>query len=157
MLAWVSQFLMKDFQAFFSLVMPFFTFLLFISPLITLVYVFLWHHLSKLPLSLKVLHLLDQELSSILSRWPNQCCILPSKHFLMLFNLCLVLNSSAEVLFSSLLLLINLTIPASFLSSLITFSSLTCLLHSITLCTNAECNLSFARKEKLVLANKDTK
>ena len=79
----------------------------------------------KLPQILKVLHLLDQALSSILSRWSNHCSLLSCKHSLVLLNFSLVLRSSAEILISSLLLHNHITIFASFLSILITSSSLT--------------------------------
>ena len=54
------------------------------------------------PVTLKVLHLLDQALSSILSRKPNHCSLLSCKHPLMLFNFSLVLSSSAEIFSSGL-------------------------------------------------------
>ena len=79
----------------------------------------------KLPQILKVLHLLDQALSSILSRWSNHCSLLSCKHSLVLLNFSLVLRSSAEILISSLLLHNHITIFASFLSILVTSSSLT--------------------------------
>ena len=79
----------------------------------------------KLPQILKVLHLLDQALSSILSRWSNHCSLLSCKHSLVLLNFSLVLHSSAEILISSLLLHNHITIFASFLSILVTSSSLT--------------------------------
>ena len=79
----------------------------------------------KLPQTLKVLHLLDQALSSILSRWSNHCSLLSCKHSLVLLNFSLVLRSSAEILISSLLLHNHITIFASFLSILVTSSSLT--------------------------------
>ena len=79
----------------------------------------------KLPQILKVLHLLDQALSSILSRWSNHCSLLSCKHSLVLLNFSLVLCSSAEILISSLLLHNHITIFASFLSILVTSSSLT--------------------------------
>ena len=79
----------------------------------------------KLPQILKVLHLLDQALSFILSRWSNHCRLLSCKHSLVLLNFSLVLRSSAEILISSLLLHNHITIFASFLSILVTSSSLT--------------------------------
>ena len=79
----------------------------------------------KLPQILKVLHLLDQALSFILSRWSNHCSLLSCKHSLVLLNFSLVLRSSAEILISSLLLHNHITIFASFLSILVTSSSLT--------------------------------
>ena len=79
----------------------------------------------KLPQILKVLHLLDQALSSILSRWSNHCSLLSCKHSLVLLNFSLVLRSSVEILISSLLLHNHITIFASFLSILVTSSSLT--------------------------------
>ena len=78
MLAWVGWFLMKDFQVFLSLAMSLLTFLSFRSLLITSFYVFLGRPLGKLLLTSKVLHLLDEALSSILSRCPNYCSRLSS-------------------------------------------------------------------------------
>ena len=63
MLPWVGQFLMKDFQAFLPLIMFLLPFLSFKSFLMTSFHVFLGR---PLPLTLKVPHLLDQALSSIL-------------------------------------------------------------------------------------------
>ena len=62
---------MKGFQIFLSLAMSLLTFLSFSSLLITSFHVFFGLPLEKLPLTLKVLHLLDQVLSSILSRYSN--------------------------------------------------------------------------------------
>ena len=136
------------------------TLLSFRSLLNTVFHVSLGRPLGKLPLTLKVLHLLDQTLSSILSRWLNHCSLLSCKHSLMLLNFSLVLNSSAEILSSDLALHTYLTIFASFLSSLITSSSLTghaLLPYSITLRTHAEFYQPFANKGKLLLTNKSTK
>ena len=74
----------KDFQSFLSLVMSLLTFLSFISFLITSFHILLGHSLEKLLLTLKVLHLEDQALSSILSGWSNHCSLLPCKHSFML-------------------------------------------------------------------------
>ena len=68
MLACVGRFLMKDLHAFLSLVMSLLTFLSFISLLIAPFHVFLGRPLDKLLLIVKFLYLLDQVLSSILSR-----------------------------------------------------------------------------------------
>ena len=106
------------------------TFVSFRSFLITSFHVFLGHPLGKLALALKILHLLDQLLSSILSRLSNHCIVLSCKHSLMLFNFSLVLSSSAEILSSDLTLHNHLTILAPFLSSMLTFSSLTGLAKS---------------------------
>ena len=136
------------------------TFFSFISLLITSSDVFLGLPLGKLRLTLKVLHLLDEALSSTLSRCPNHCSCLSCKHSLTLFNFSIVLISSAEILFSGLSLHIYFAILASFLSSLITSSSLTgqvSLSYSMTLRTHAEYNLSFAPNGKSVLAKKGTK
>ena len=78
LLAWVGRFLMKDFQVFLSLAMSVLTFLSFRSLLITSFYVFLGRPLGKLLPTSKVLHLLDEALSSILSRCPNYCSRLSS-------------------------------------------------------------------------------
>ena len=140
---------LSDFQTFLLLAKSLLTLLSFISHLITTFHVFLGCHLRKLPLTLKVLYLRDQAFSSILSSRPNHCSLLSCKHCFMLFNFSLVLT-----------LLIYLTILASFLSSLITCSSLTgqdWLPYSITLNTHAEHDLPFASKGKPPLANKGTK
>ena len=81
--------------------------------------------LEKLLLILKVLHLLDQTLSSILSKWLNHYSLSSCKHFLMLFNFILVISSSAETLVSGLTLQSHLIILAWFLPNLITPPSLT--------------------------------
>ena len=52
--------------------------------------------------TLKVLHLLDQSLSCILSTWPNHYSPLSNKHFFILVNFNLVLCSSAKILSSGL-------------------------------------------------------
>ena len=130
------------------------------SLLITSFHVFLGHPLAKLPLTLKVLHLLDQAVSSVLSRWPNHCSLLYCKYSFILINFSLILSFSAEILSSGLTLHIHLTFLSSFVSSLITSLSLTdqvSLLHSIILRAHAEYNLSFAHKGKPLLANKVTK
>ena len=114
MVAWIGRFLMKDFHTFLSLAMSLLTFLSFRSLLITSFQIFLGHPLWKLPL--KILHLLNQALSSILSRWPNHCSLRPCKHSLVLFSFSLVFRSSEEILSSGLTLQINLAIPASFAS-----------------------------------------
>ena len=138
--------------------MPLLTFLSFRLLLITSFHVFLGRPLGKL--SLKVLHLLGQALSFTLSRWVNHCRLLSCKHSSKLFNFYLVLRSAAEITYSGLMLDIHLTILASFLSSLITSSSLTgqiSLPYCITLCTHAECNLHFVPKRKSSMGNKFTK
>ena len=146
MLAWIGQFLMKDFQAFLSLAMTLLTFLSFRSLLITLFHVFLGHSLGKLPITLKFLHLLDETHSSILSRWPNHCSLLSFSHSLMLFNFSLVLSSSAEILSSDRALLIQVIILASFPH-----------IFLFNWPNHTEYNLPFAPKGKLPLANKGTK
>ena len=57
------------------------TYLSFRSLLIASCYIALDCLQGKLPLTLNVLHLLDQVLSSILSRWPNHCIHLSCKCF----------------------------------------------------------------------------
>ena len=77
----------------------------------------------------------------------------------MLFNFILVLSFSAEIRSSGLTLHIYLTILASSLSYLITFSYLTGQVsfpYRVALCTHAKCTLFFAPKSKL-LVNKGTK
>ena len=136
------------------------TFLSFRLLLITSFHVFLGRPLGKLSLTLKVLHLLGQALSFTLSRWVNHCRLLSCKHSSKLFTFCLVLRSVAEIIYSGLMLDIHLTILASFLSSLITSSSLTgqiSLPYSITLCTHAEYNLHSVPKRKSSMGNKFTK
>ena len=100
MLAWVGQFLMKDFQAFLSFARSLLTFLSFRSLLITLLDVFLGRSLGTLTLTLKAFHALNRVFSSILSRWPNSCILISCKHSLMLLIFSLVVSSSAEVLSS---------------------------------------------------------
>ena len=68
MLAWVRWFLMKDVQAFLSLDRSLMTFISFRSLLIASFHVLLGCPLVKLPLTLKVLNLLDEALSSIRSQ-----------------------------------------------------------------------------------------
>ena len=80
--------------------------------------------LGKLPLTLKVLYLVDQTFSSFLSRRPNHSILQCYKHSLMLFSFSLILSSSAEILSSKLTLHIHQRIIRSFLSSLIMSSSL---------------------------------
>ena len=53
---------------------------------------------GNLPLTLTVVHPLDQALSSILATWPNHCGPLSLKHFLKLFSFNLVVLLSAEIL-----------------------------------------------------------
>ena len=82
------------------------------------------------------------------------------KHSLMLLNFDLVQSSSTEILSSGLVFHIHLTILASFLSSLITSSSLTgqvSFSYSKTACTHAEYLPFLLLKTKLLLANKGTK
>ena len=129
MLAWLGRFLIKHFQVFLSLAMSLLAFLSFRSSLITSLYVFPWSSSRDLPLSSKVLHLLDQPVSSILSRWPNHYSFLLCTHSLIIFNFSLVpssyiMNSFAETLSSGLLLHIHLTTLTWLLSNLITSSSL---------------------------------
>ena len=69
--------------------------------------------------------LLYEAFSSIFSGWINNCSLLSSKHFLMLFNFCLVLTFSAEIISWGLALPINLTILVSVLFSLIISTFLT--------------------------------
>ena len=148
MLAWVGRFLMKDFQAFLFVARSLLAFLSFRSLVITSFHVFLGRPLGKLLLIWKVLHLLDQTLFSILSRWPNHYSLLSCKHSLMVFNFSLVLSFSTEII-------------GSFLYSLITSSSLTGQ-NSLPYSINAmyKCrvfSLPFAPKGKPLLAKKGTK
>ena len=113
-----------DFQAFLSLAKSLLNFFSFRLCLITSFDVFLGCPQRKLPLTLKVVHLLDQAFSSIPSRWPNHCSPLSCKHCFVLFSFSLVLSSSSELLSVDLTLLVHLTILASFFNSPITFSSL---------------------------------
>ena len=126
------------------------TFFSFGSLLVTPFHIFLSHLLRKLPLTLKVLHWLNQAFSSIFSKWPKLCNILSCKHSLVLFNFSLVLSSLREILRSGLILHIHLTILAPSLSSLIPYSSLTgqvSLPYDIMLHTHVEYNLTFIYKE----------
>ena len=116
---------------------------------------FLSDRLCKLPLSLRfyIYHnkyslplFLDNQLmqSSIQQTFPP-----------LFFSL--VQSSSPEILSSGLLLHIYLTILASFLSSLIIYSSLTgqvSLPYSITLCTFTEYNLTFTLRANFSLLTK---
>ena len=61
-------------------------------PQITSIHVLLGHHLGKLPQTLEILHLLDQILSSVLSRSINNCSLLSCRHSLMLFNFSLFVS-----------------------------------------------------------------
>ena len=121
---------------------------------------FLWSNLhGKLPLALKVLHLLDQAVTSFQSRRQNHCSLLFCKHSPILFNFSLGVSFSTEILSSGLTVNIHLTILSSFLYCLITSSSSNdqvSLPYSITLCY-VEYNLLFAAKGKLQVANKGTK
>ena len=108
MFAWDGQFLMKGFQAFLSLIRSLLTSNSFWRLLILLFHIFLGPSLGKVPLTLKVQHILDQSCSSILSRWPNHYILLSCKHT-SLFNFNLFLSSSVEVLSSSLTVHIYLT------------------------------------------------
>ena len=85
-LPWAGLFLINDFQICLSLVSSLLTFFSFLTFLITSIHVFLCRPLYKLLPTLKVLHLLDQTLSSILSRWRNHCTLLFCKHCLILFS-----------------------------------------------------------------------
>ena len=88
-------------------------------------HVFLNSPLGKLLLTLKVVPSSNLALSSILSRWPNQCSFLSCKHSFMFFNFNLVLIPSATILFTGLMLHIHLAILASFLCILIASPLLT--------------------------------
>ena len=93
MLVWVGRFLTNNH---FCRKQPFrswLTFLYFKCFLIATLHIFVGRHLHKL-LTLKVLYLLDQALSFILSRWPDQCILLFWKYSLMRFMLSLIFISS---------------------------------------------------------------
>ena len=93
MLVWVGRFLMNNH---FCRKQPFrswLTFLYFKCFLIATLHIFVGCPLHKL-LTLKVLYLLDQALSFILSRWPDQCILLFWKYSLMRFMLSLIFISS---------------------------------------------------------------
>ena len=124
MLAWVGRFLMKDIQVFLTLGSCLINFLSFRLIAITSSHVVQGCPLSKYLITLNVLYLLDQALSSIPFRKPNHCSLLSCRHCLMVFSFNLVLSSSAYILCSSLTLHFYVTLTASFLSSLITSSSL---------------------------------
>ena len=128
---------MKHFQAFLSLAMSLLTFLSFRLLLITSFHVFYGCPLGK---RFRLWRFYIYWAKYFLSRWPNHCSLLSSKHSLMLFNFSLVLSSSAEIL-SGLMLFVHLTILASFLFSLLTSSSLisqVSLPYCIRLHTHAE-------------------
>ena len=82
----LTTLLWNIFQAFRSLPRSLLTFLSLRSFLFTSFHVFLGRPLMKLPLTLKVLHLLGQALSSILSKRPNHCSLLSCKQSFMLFS-----------------------------------------------------------------------
>ena len=93
MLVWVGRFLTNNH---FCRKQPFrswLTFLYFKCFLIATLHIFVGCPLHKL-LTLKVLYLLDQALSFILSRWPDQCILLFWKYSLMRFMLSLIFISS---------------------------------------------------------------
>ena len=93
MLVWVGRFLTNNH---FCRKQPFrswLTFLYFKCFLIATLHIFVGRPLHKL-LTLKVLYLLDQALSFILSRWPDQCILLFWKYSLMRFMLSLIFISS---------------------------------------------------------------
>ena len=92
---------------------------------------------------MKVLHLIDQVLSSTVSKWPNHGSLLSCKYIFIPVEFTLVFSSSAEILFRALALHTHLIILTSFLSRMITLSSLTCqvsLPYRITLRTYIEYN-----------------
>ena len=74
--AWVGWFFM-DFETLLSFTRSLLTFFCFRSFLITPFHVFWGLLLGKVPLSLKVLYLLDKTLSCISSRWPNHLFFYP--------------------------------------------------------------------------------
>ena len=126
-------------------------FLSFISLLVTSFHVFLGPRLGKLPLTLKILHLRNQALSSILSRSEKHYSLLSCRYSLIFFDFIQVLSSFTDILSSDLTLYIHPTILAPFLSSLIECSSLTGQVsfpYSTTLCTHVEYILLFAFKGK---------
>ena len=93
MLVWVGRFLTNNH---FCRKQPFrswLAFLYFKCFLIATLHIFVGRPLHKL-LTLKVLYLLDQALSFILSRWPDQCILLFWKYSLMRFMLSLIFISS---------------------------------------------------------------
>ena len=145
--AWVERFIMKGFQVFLSLARSLLTFFSCRPFLIISIHASLDCRLRKLPLTFKILHLLDQALSSMLSGLLNHCSLLSCRHSLMLFSFNLVLLFSAEILSSCLTFQVHLAIFTSFLSRLITSSSLTGQVsfpHNITLRTHAKQNLFFS-------------
>ena len=94
MLVWIGRFLTNNH---FCLKQPFRSWLTFLSFkyfLIATLHIFVGRPLHKLLLTLKVLYLLDQALSFILSRWPDQCILLFWKYSLMRFMLSLIFISS---------------------------------------------------------------
>ena len=98
-----GRFLMKDFQTFLSLVMSLLTHFPFFQ--ITsdyLISCFSWSSSGETAANLEVLHLLDQALSSILSRCPKHCNLLSCKNSILLFNFSRVPSSFVEILSSNL-------------------------------------------------------
>ena len=113
----LTTLLWNIFQAFRSLARSLLTFLSLRSFLFTSFHVFLGRPLMKLPLTLKVLHLLGQALSPILSKRPNHCSLLSCKNPSCYSGFSVVLSSTAEILFSDLALHIYLTILIPFIPS----------------------------------------
>ena len=152
---------MKDFQAFLSLVMSLLTHFPFFQ--ITsdyLISCFSWSSSGETAANLEVLHLLDQALSSILSRCPKHCNLLSCKNSILLFNFSRVPSSFVEILSSKPKLHIHLIILVSFLSSLMTSSFLfgqVSFPFSTAIHTYPEYNLLYAPKSMPLLATKGAK
>ena len=101
------RFLNENIQGMMSLDMSLLTF--FSSRLLLIISLVL---LGETTTNYTVLDLLDQAFTSIYSKRASLFTLLSCKHSLMLFNFSLVLNSSAEILSSGLMLHIHFTILA---------------------------------------------
>lgn len=115
---------------------------------ITLIHVSVNLTLSKLLPSSNFLHLIDLEHSS---SWPNKSNCLVCEQSLILTNCCPYLGLIVTILSFDLTLHTHQIIITSFLSGLIRLFSIflwILLPYSVILCTKAEYNLPFARKEK---------
>ena len=116
-LARIWRFLMKNFNTFLSLAGSLLTFVPFTSLLIISFHVFLDFPLAKLPITLKVLHLISNKTFSSIKVFFS----LNLHPCYSIFNLI----ASVELLSLSLTLHVHLTILAPFLPNLITCASLT--------------------------------
>ena len=119
MLAWVWQFLMKDFKVLLSLARSFCLYFFqdhFSLPHSMFSQIALWGITEG--------STLIKPSTFFLCKWSKHGSFLSWKDFLMLFNFSLVISSFIKILSSGLKVDIHLTIFVSFLCSLVLFSSL---------------------------------